>query len=151
MGEWLGRITIMLSLSLISCVVHNLQRESDWVLCLRWWDVVMSIVHLCASVFAYASLHAMMYVDATVRSELRMESGDCESVEEWMVYWIGMHYLSGLPISSIPLVGEVRITHICIGHVFRWPSYSYSVSAWRPVIHNRRQRCVWLFVLRENW
>ena len=48
--------------------------------------MVMLIVHLCATIFAYASLHATMCVDATVRSELRMESGDCESVEEWMVY-----------------------------------------------------------------
>ena len=46
----------------------------------------MLIVHLCLTILAYASLHAMMYVDATVRSELRMESSDCESVEEWMVY-----------------------------------------------------------------
>ena len=77
MEVWLGRITIMLSLSLISHIVLNLDHESDWVLCLRWWDVVMLIVHLCLTILAYASLHAMMYVDATVRSELRMESSDC--------------------------------------------------------------------------
>ena len=46
----------------------------------------MSIVHLTATVLAYTSLHATMCVDATVCSELRMESGDCESVEEWMVH-----------------------------------------------------------------
>ena len=128
MGVWLGRITIMLFLSLISCVVLHLSHESDWVLCLRWWDVMVLIVHLCATILAYVSLHATMCIDVTVRSELRMEIGDCESVEEWMVYWIGMHFLSGLPISSVPLVGEVRITHICIGHVFCWLSYSCGFS-----------------------
>ena len=46
----------------------------------------MSIVHLSVTVLAYVSLHATMCVDATMRSELRMESGDCESVEEWMVH-----------------------------------------------------------------
>ena len=46
----------------------------------------MPIVHLCLTILAYASLHATMCVDATMRSELPMESSDCESVEEWMVY-----------------------------------------------------------------
>ena len=77
MEVWLGRISIMLSLSLISHAVLHLQHESDWVLCSRWWDVVMLIVHLCLTILAYASLHAMMYVDVTMRSELRMESSDC--------------------------------------------------------------------------
>lgn len=86
MEVWLGRITIMLSLSLISCVVIHLQHESEWVLCLRWWDVVMSIVHLTATVLAYVLLHATMCVDAIVCSELRIESSDCESVEEWMAH-----------------------------------------------------------------
>ncbi len=46
----------------------------------------MPIVHLCASILAYVSLHATMYMDVTVCSELPMESSDCESVEEWMIY-----------------------------------------------------------------
>ena len=46
----------------------------------------MPIVHLCLTILAYALWHATMCVDVTMRSELRMESGDCESVEEWMVY-----------------------------------------------------------------
>ena len=46
----------------------------------------MSIVHLCATVLTYVSLHATMCVDTAVRSELCMEIGDCESGEEWMVY-----------------------------------------------------------------
>ena len=140
----------MLSLSLISCVILHLQHESDWVLCLRWWDVVMPIVHLCAAILAYVSLHATMCVDATVRNELRMENGDCESVVEWMVYWIGMHFQFGLPISSVLLVGGVRITYISIGHVFHWPSYSYSVSAWQPAIHIHAPYPVALFVQKEK-
>ena len=65
------------ALSLISCIVHHLDHESDWVLCLRWWDVVMSIVHLCATVLAYALWHATMCINVTMRSELPMESSDC--------------------------------------------------------------------------
>lgn len=67
-----------------------------------------------------------------------------------MVYWIGMHSLFGLPIGSIPLVGGVRITHIFIGHVFRWPSYSCCSSRQHPAIRTHAPYPVALFVQREK-